>query len=89
VVIQRVDLRGIRACIQSIPEISYNAMKRRCFQRNNLGMRVYMNFVIILGSENRTVKSKMFPQCSVHKCNSTSPDGKTDSHIDHVLIVKR
>jgi len=31
----------------------------------------------------------MFPHCSIHKYAWTSPDGRTHSQIDHVLIDKR
>jgi hypothetical protein len=35
------------------------------------------------------VKSTMFPHCSIHKFTWTSPDGKTHSQIDRILIDRR
>jgi hypothetical protein len=52
---------------------------------NDNGVRV-VNFVT---SKNLVVKSTMFPHCSIHKYTWTSPDGKTHSQIDHILIDRR
>jgi hypothetical protein len=30
----------------------------------------------------------MFPHCNIHNYTGTSPDGKTDNQIDHVLIER-
>ena len=35
------------------------------------------------------VKSTMFPHLNIHQYTCTSPDGKTHSQIDHVLIDRR
>jgi hypothetical protein len=43
---------------------------------------LYEHFVL-------TVKSTMFPQRDIHKFNSTYPDGKTRSKIEHILIDAR
>jgi hypothetical protein len=40
-------------------------------------------------SKNLRVKSTMFPHCNIHKYTWTSPDGKTHSQIDHVLVDRR
>ena len=42
-----------------------------------------INFVNI---KKLVVKSTMFPHRNIHKYTWTSPDGKTDSQIDHILI---
>jgi hypothetical protein len=44
-----------------------------------------MNFATL----NKPVKSTMFPHCNIHKHTWSSPNGKTHSQIDHVLIDKR
>jgi endonuclease/exonuclease/phosphatase family metal-dependent hydrolase len=49
---------------------------------NDNGVRV-VNFST---SENLVVKSTMFPHRNIHKYTWTSPDGKTNNQIDHVLI---
>jgi hypothetical protein len=49
------------------------------------GVRV-VNFAT---SKNLVVKSTTFPHRSIHKYTWTSPDGKTHSQIDHVLIDRR
>ena len=40
-------------------------------------------------SKNLVVKSRMFPYGNTHKYTWTSPDGKTQNQIDHVLIDRR
>jgi hypothetical protein len=40
-------------------------------------------------SKNLRVKSTMFPHHNIHKYSWTSPDGKTHSEIDHILIDRR
>ena len=40
-------------------------------------------------SKNLVVKNTMFPHRNIHKYTWTSPDGKTNNQIDHVLIDKR
>jgi hypothetical protein len=40
-------------------------------------------------SKNLVVKSTMFPDRKIHKYTWTSPEGKTHSQIDHVLIDRR
>jgi endonuclease/exonuclease/phosphatase family metal-dependent hydrolase len=40
-------------------------------------------------SKNLLVKSTMFPHSSIHKYTWTSPDGKMNNQIDHVLIDTR
>jgi endonuclease/exonuclease/phosphatase family metal-dependent hydrolase len=52
---------------------------------NDNGVRV-VNFAT---SKNLVVKSTMFPHQNVHKYTWTSPDGKTNIQIDHVLIDRR
>jgi hypothetical protein len=37
-------------------------------------------------SKNLIVKSRMFPHHNIHKFNWASPNGKTYSHIDNILI---
>jgi len=50
---------------------------------NNNGVRI-VNFVT---SKNLVVKSTMFP--NQNKYTWTSPDGKTDNQIGHILIDRR
>jgi hypothetical protein len=52
---------------------------------NDNGVRV-VNFAT---SKNLVVKSAMFPHRNIHKYTWTSPDGKTNNQIDHVLIDRR
>jgi hypothetical protein len=52
---------------------------------NDNGVRV-VNFAT---SKSFVVKSTMFPHRSIHKYTWTSPDGKTHSQIDHILIDRR
>jgi hypothetical protein len=40
-------------------------------------------------SKNLTVKSRIFPHRNIHKFTWTSPDGKKQNQIDHILIYKR
>jgi hypothetical protein len=49
------------------------------------GVRV-VNFAT---SNNRTVKSTVFPHCNVHKYTSTSPDGRTHNQINHILVDRQ
>jgi len=51
--------------------------------RNDNGVRT----VKFTTSEYLSLKSAMFPHCSIHKYRWNSPDGKTHK-IDHVLIYK-
>jgi len=37
-------------------------------------------------SKNLVVKSLMFPHRNIHKYTGTSPGGKTQNQIDHILI---
>jgi hypothetical protein len=52
---------------------------------NDNGVRL-VNFAT---SKNLRVKSTMFPHCNIHKYTWTSPDGKTDNQIDHILVDRR
>ena len=52
---------------------------------NDNGVRL-VNFAT---SKNLVVKSTMFPHRNIHKYTWTSPDGKTNNQIDHVLIDRR
>jgi hypothetical protein len=52
---------------------------------NDKGVRV-VNFAT---SKNLRVKSTIFPRRNIHKYTWTSPDGKTHSQIDHVLVDRR
>ena len=49
---------------------------------NDNGVRI-VNFKT---SKNLVVKSTMFPHRDIHKHNWTSPDGKTHTQNDHILI---
>jgi hypothetical protein len=40
-------------------------------------------------SKNSVVKSTMIPHCKIHKYTWTSPEGKTHTQTDHVLIDRR
>jgi hypothetical protein len=40
-------------------------------------------------SKNLTLKSMMFPHHNIHKVTWTSPDGRTHSQIEHILIDRR
>jgi hypothetical protein len=40
-------------------------------------------------SKNLRVKSTIFPHHSIHEYTWTSPDGKTNNLIDHILIDRR
>jgi hypothetical protein len=40
-------------------------------------------------SKNLIVKRTMFPHCNIHKFTWTSPDGKPQKQIDHILIERR
>jgi hypothetical protein len=52
---------------------------------NDNGVRI-VNFAT---SKNLTVKSMMFPHCSVHNFTLASPDGKTHNQTDHILIDRK
>jgi hypothetical protein len=52
---------------------------------NDNGIRV----VNIATTKYLIVKSTMFPHYNIHKCTWMSPDGKTHSHNDHILIDRR
>jgi hypothetical protein len=52
---------------------------------NDNGVRI-VNFAT---SKNLVVKSTMFPHRNIHKYTWTSPVGKTQNQIDHVLIDRR
>jgi hypothetical protein len=52
---------------------------------NDNGVRV-VNFAT---SKNFIVKSTMFPHRNFHKYTWTSPDGKTNNQIQHILIDRR
>jgi len=52
---------------------------------NDNGVRI----VTFATSKNLVVKSTMFPHRNIHKYTWTSPDGKTHSQIDHILIDRR
>jgi endonuclease/exonuclease/phosphatase family metal-dependent hydrolase len=52
---------------------------------NDNGVRVVNSAT----SKNIVVKSTMFPHRNIHKYTWTSPDGKTNNQIDHVLIDRR
>ena len=52
---------------------------------NDNGFRL-VNFAT---SKNLVVKSTMFPHQNIHKYTWISPDGKTHSQIDHVVIDRR
>jgi len=52
---------------------------------NDNGVRL-VNFAT---SQNLMVKSTMFPHRNIHKYTWTSPDGKTQNKIYHVLISRR
>jgi exonuclease III len=47
------------------------------------------NGVNFATSKNLVVKSMMFPHQNIHKYTWTSPDGKTDNQMDHILIDRR
>jgi endonuclease/exonuclease/phosphatase family metal-dependent hydrolase len=52
---------------------------------NGNGVRL-VNFAT---SINLIVKSTMFPHRNIHKFTWTSPDGKTQNQIDHILVDRR
>jgi len=52
---------------------------------NDNGVRI-VNFAT---SKNLVVKSMMFPRRNINKYTWTSPDGKSDNQIDHILIDRR
>jgi endonuclease/exonuclease/phosphatase family metal-dependent hydrolase len=52
---------------------------------NDNGVRA-VNFAT---SKSLVVKSTVFPHQNIHKYTWTSPDGKTNNQVDHVLIDRR
>ena len=52
---------------------------------NDNGVRI----VKFATTKNLVVKSMMFPHRNIHKYTWTSPDGKTQNQIDHILIDRR
>ena len=52
---------------------------------NDNGVRI----VNIVTSKNLFVKTTMFPHRNIYKYAWTSPDGKTNNKIDHILIYMR
>jgi endonuclease/exonuclease/phosphatase family metal-dependent hydrolase len=52
---------------------------------NDNGVRL-VNFAT---SKNLVVKSTMFLHRNIHKYTWTTPDGKTNNHIDHILTDRR
>jgi len=52
---------------------------------NDNGVRI-VNFAT---SNNLFVQNTMFPHRNIHKYNWTSPGGKIDNQIDHILIDRR
>jgi len=52
---------------------------------NDNGVRI----VKFATSKNLVINSTMFLRRNIHKYNWTSPDGKTHSQIDHILIDRR
>jgi endonuclease/exonuclease/phosphatase family metal-dependent hydrolase len=52
---------------------------------NDNGVRL-VNFAT---SKNLRVKSTTFPHHNIHKYTWTSPDGKTHTQIDHILVDRR
>jgi hypothetical protein len=51
----------------------------------NNGLRV----VYFATSKNLTVKRKIFPHYKIYKFTWITPDGKTHTKIDHILIERR
>jgi hypothetical protein len=54
-------------------------------ESNGNGVRL-VNFAT---SKNLAVKNTIFPHRNIHKYTWTSPDGKTQNQIDHILIDRR
>jgi endonuclease/exonuclease/phosphatase family metal-dependent hydrolase len=52
---------------------------------NDNGVRL-VNFAT---SKTLRVKSTMFPHHNIHKYTWTSPDGRTENQIDHILVERR
>jgi hypothetical protein len=52
---------------------------------NDNGVRL-INFA---ASKNLRLKSTMFPHHNIHKCTWMSPDGKTHTEINHILVDRR
>jgi hypothetical protein len=69
--VDKVDIFKPTIGNESLNEISYD---------NGIGV------IISATSINPTVKSTMLPRRIIHKYTWTSPDGKTDNQIDHILI---
>ena len=64
------------------PSIGNESLHR---DNNDNGVRI----VNPAKSKNLVVKSMMFSQRNIHKYTWTSPDGKTHSQVDHILINRR
>jgi len=64
------------------PAIQNESLHQDC---NDSGVRK-VNFAT---SKNLVGKSKIFPHRNIHKYTWTSPDWKTHSQVDHVLIDRR
>jgi hypothetical protein len=68
---------------RNVEEKTENESQQR--DSNYNGVRI-VNFAT---SKSLVVKSTMFPHREIHKYTWTSPDGKTHSQIDHLLIDRR
>jgi hypothetical protein len=64
------------------PTIGNDSLHR---DNNDSGVRI----VDFAKSKILVVKCNMFPQRNIHKYTWTSPDGKTHSQVDQVLIDRR
>jgi hypothetical protein len=59
---------------------------KETFFSPQVGMKVYMKFVMILEfdtSKHLTIKNTMFPHHNTHKYICTSPDGKSHNQNDN------
>jgi hypothetical protein len=103
VMIKRQLLWGIRAGVwlfsevpyeNSVRRFQYKGGKRECIQIGNENLHQDSNdncvrIVNFATPKNLVVKSMMFPHWNIHKYTRTSPEGKTQNQIEHVLIDKR